>query len=185
MTLMRFTTYTNKRRFNRINRFDVMFIVLLLAVTAYLLIQEPLMVAILGCASIVYLGLYNIGRAIPLVEKWINAKIRFWHVATAIIGTTCLFTLFDAPAHALFLSGLEDFVGELVNASNSGVDTGTVGTVFNMIRAIFLLLVVAAGLFAYNQAQQGNDWRPIATQVALAFGIVIGLDIITLIFTGA
>jgi hypothetical protein len=71
-----------------------------------------------------------------------------------------------------------------VTDSDSGVDAGTVETVFNMIRAVFLLLVAAAGLFAYNQAQQGNDWRPIATQVALAFGIVIGLDIITLIFTG-
>lgn len=184
MTLMRSTAYTNKRKFNRINRFDVMFIVLLLAVAAYLLIKEPLMVAILGCASIVYLGLYNIDRAIPVIGKWINAKIRFWHVATAIIGTTCFFTLFDAPAHALFLSGLETFVGNLITSANSGIGTQTVTTMFNMIRAVFLLLVAAAGLFAYNQAQQGNDWRPIVTQIGLAFGIVIGLDIITLIFTG-
>jgi hypothetical protein len=45
MTLMRSTTQTNKRKFNQINRIDLIFIVLLLAVTAYLLIQEPFMVA--------------------------------------------------------------------------------------------------------------------------------------------
>lgn len=47
-----------------------------------------------------------------------------------------------------------------------------------------LLLVAAASLFAYNQAQQGNDWRPIVTQVGLAFSIVIAIDVITFIFVG-
>ncbi|MEQ9671088.1 MAG: hypothetical protein RLO19_22390 [Coleofasciculus sp. G2-EDA-02] len=45
-------------------------------------------------------------------------------------------------------------------------------------------LVAAAALFAYNQAQQGNDWRPIVTQIALAFGIVIALDVVTFLFIG-
>jgi hypothetical protein len=55
--------------------------------------------------------------------------------------------------------------------------------IFNAIRAIFLILVAVAALFAYNQAQQGNDWRPIATQVGMAFGIVISIDVITRLFT--
>ena len=46
------------------------------------------------------------------------------------------------------------------------------------------MLVASASLFAYNQAQQGNDWRPIVTQVGLAFAIVIAIDVITFIFIG-
>ena len=185
MTLMRYNSPSKKRKFSQINKLDLLFIILSITALAYLVMKEPFMLAILGCATIVYLGLYNISRAIPVIEKWINAKIQFWHVATAIIATTSLFTVLGAPAHALFLSGLETFVNTLVTGSNSGVTAETITLIFNMIRAVFLLLVAAAGLFAYNQAQQGNDWRPIATQVALAFGIVIGFDIITLIFTGA
>jgi hypothetical protein len=56
--------------------------------------------------------------------------------------------------------------------------------IFNLIRGAFLLLVAAASLFAYNQAQQGNDWRPIVTQVGLAFAIVIAIDVVTFLFVG-
>ena len=186
MTLMRYTPSTNKRKSNqiKINRLDMMFIALLLAVMVYLLVAEPFLLTIFGCSSIVGLGLYNINRAVPVLEKWFGIRIQFWHVAVAIIGITSLFTLFGAPAHAVFLDDLETFVSDLVTDSGTGIDDTTVALFFNMIRAIFLLLVVAAGLFAYNQAQQGNDWRPIATQIAIAFAIVIAIDILTLIFAG-
>ncbi|NJL40475.1 MAG: hypothetical protein HC899_29840, partial [Leptolyngbyaceae cyanobacterium SM1_4_3] len=64
------------------------------------------------------------------------------------------------------------------------LDANVVGLIFNLIRGVFLLLVAAAALFAYNQAQQGNDWRPIVTQVGLAFAIVIAIDVVTFIFVG-
>jgi hypothetical protein len=64
------------------------------------------------------------------------------------------------------------------------LDANVVGLTFNLIRGAFLLLVASASLFAYNQAQQGNDWRPIVTQVGLAFAIVIAIDVITFIFIG-
>jgi hypothetical protein len=38
-------------------------------------------------------------------------------------------------------------------------------------------LVGVAALFAYNQAQQGNDWRVIATQAGLAIGIILVIDL--------
>ena len=66
----------------------------------------------------------------------------------------------------------------------TAVDASTIALIFNAIRGVFLLLVAAAALFAYNQAQQGNDWRPIVTQIALAFGIVIAIDVVTFLFVG-
>lgn len=66
----------------------------------------------------------------------------------------------------------------------TAIDESTIVLIFNAIRGVFLLLVAAAALFAYNQAQQGNDWRPIVTQIALAFGIVIAIDVVTFLFVG-
>ena len=72
------------------------------------------------------------------------------------------------PAQAIFLSGLEQFLADIAEQSSTGgtssIDPEAITLVFNAIRGVFLLLVGVAALFAYNQAQQGNDWRPIATQ---------------------
>ncbi|MGF1676601.1 MAG: hypothetical protein ACFCUV_23425, partial [Rivularia sp. (in: cyanobacteria)] len=66
----------------------------------------------------------------------------------------------------------------------SSIDPEAITLVFNAIRGVFLLLVGVAALFAYNQAQQGNDWRPIATQAGLAIGIILTIDVITFLFIG-
>jgi hypothetical protein len=93
------------------------------------------------------------------------------------------------PAHALFLSGLEEFFIQIIEDSQGAgsaetISEDTVSLVFNLIRGVFLLLVGAAALFAYNQAQQQNDWRPIVVQVGLAFAVVIAIDVVTFIFVG-
>ena len=135
-----------------------------------------------------FLSLWHLTRAIPIVERYIGCKIRFWHIATAIITSTALCSVLDSPANALFLSGLEEFMQELAEGASSAggeaIDAEVIELIFNLIRGAFLLLVAAASLFAYNQAQQGNDWRPIVTQVALAFAIVIAIDVITFLFVG-
>lgn len=179
----------SKSTFMKVTRSDLFCIVVCLAVGAYLLIREPVMLAILGCASVVCLSLWHIARIIPIVERFINSKVRFWHVATVIIGTTALLTVFDMPAQAVFLSGLQEFFVELASqAQGSGggetISEDVIDLIFNLIRGAFLLLVAAASLFAYNQAQQGNDWRPIVTQVGLAFAIVIAIDVVTFLFVG-
>lgn len=69
-------------------------------------------------------------------------------------------------------------------AGGQSISPEVIKLIFNLIRGAFLLLVAAASLFAYNQAQQGNDWRPIVTQAALAFAIVIAIDVITFLFVG-
>ncbi|MEG5190590.1 MULTISPECIES: hypothetical protein [unclassified Microcoleus] len=134
------------------------------------------------------MSLWHTAKAIPIVERYIGCKIRFWHIATAIITSTALCSVLDSPANAIFLSGLEEFMKELAEGASSAggeaIDAEVIELIFNLIRGAFLLLVAAASLFAYNQAQQGNDWRPIVTQVALAFAIVIAVDVITFLFVG-
>ncbi|MCW5318711.1 hypothetical protein GTQ43_35070 [Nostoc sp. KVJ3] len=181
---------TNLRNL-KINRTDLLFILLCLAIGIYLLATKPIFVTILGCATIVFLSIGYVIRTVPILEKYLGRKIRFWHIVAAIITVTALLDTFTTPAQAIFLSGLESFFNNLAQQSSQagGGSTGTldanvVGLTFNLIRGAFLLLVAAASLFAYNQAQQGNDWRPIVTQVGLAFSIVIAIDVITFIFVG-
>lgn len=173
---------------HKINPGDLLFIGICLTSFAYFTAREPILIATLGCSSIVFLSLWHTAKAIPIVERYIGCKIRFWHVATAIITSTTLCSVLDSPANAIFLSGLEEFMNELAEGSSSAggeaIDSEVIELIFNLIRGAFLLLVAAASLFAYNQAQQGNDWRPIVTQVALAFAIVIAIDVITFLFIG-
>jgi hypothetical protein len=181
---------TNLRNL-KINRIDLLFILLCLAIGIYLLATKPIFVTILGCATIVFLSIGYVIRTVPILEKYLGRKIRFWHIVAAIITVTALLDTFTTPAQAIFLSGLESFFNNLAQQSSqagggstSTLDANVVGLTFNLIRGAFLLLVAAASLFAYNQAQQGNDWRPIVTQVGLAFSIVIAIDVITFIFVG-
>ncbi|MHC5723801.1 MAG: hypothetical protein ACYT04_28185 [Nostoc sp.] len=183
--------FSNNLRNLKINRTDLLFILLCLAIGIYLLATKPIFVTILGCATIVFLSIGYVIRTVPILEKYLGRKIRFWHIVAAIITVTALLDTFTTPAQAIFLSGLESFFNNLAQQSSQagGGSTGTldanvVGLTFNLIRGAFLLLVAAASLFAYNQAQQGNDWRPIVTQVGLAFSIVIAIDVITFIFVG-
>jgi len=160
-----------------------------LAIIAYFTIKQPVAVAIFGCTSLVFLSAWHITRTVPVIEQWVNAKVRFWHIVTAIITVTALCGVLVQPAHAIFLSGLEAFFVELASQAQSGgsgttISEEVIGLIFNLIRGVFLLLVAAAALFAYNQAQQGNDWRPIVTQVGLAFAIVIAIDVVTFLFVG-
>lgn len=173
---------------HKINPGDLLFIGICLTSFAYFTAREPILIATLGCSSIVFLSLWHTAKAIPIVERYIGCKIRFWHVATTIITSTALCSVLDSPANAIFLSGLEEFMNELAEGASSAggeaIDSEVIELIFNLIRGAFLLLVAAASLFAYNQAQQGNDWRPIVTQVALAFAIVIAIDVITFLFIG-
>lgn len=170
------------RRF-KLNKLDWTMILALAVGSIYFLLREPLMTAILLSCSLFFYCLSQFIKYIPMLNRLTGARIRFWHVASIIIALTTVFSVIDLPAHALFLTGLQTAIQNLVTDAN--VSDAVIGNIFTAIRVIFLLLIVAAALFAYNQAQQGNDWRPIVTQAALALGIVIVIDTITFIFIGA
>lgn len=154
----------------------------------YLAFREPLLIAIILSAGLFFYCLSRIIHFIPSLNRLIGSKIRFWHIAAIIMTLAITLGLFEIPANAVFLSGLEKFVTELASQTGAGgeqsISPEAIALVFNLIRAVFLILVGVAALFAYNQAQQGNDWRPIATQAGLAIGIVLAIDVITFLFVG-
>ncbi|NEO98712.1 MAG: hypothetical protein F6K58_08535 [Symploca sp. SIO2E9] len=172
----------------KIKKTDLPFIGLCLATLVYFTVTEPILITTLGCFSIVFFGLWQIARAVPILERFLSSKIRAWHIISVIIALTGILSVWETPAQAIFLSGLEAFFKQLAKgaaaAGAQAIDDQVIVLIFNLIRGVFLLLVAAASLFAYNQAQQGNDWRPIVVQVGLAFGIVIAIDVVTFLFVG-
>ncbi len=150
--------------------------------------REPLLIGIILCLSLFFYCLHRLISLIPDLDYFVKIKIRFWHIAGLIIALTATLTVFEMPAQAIFLSGLEQYLTNIAQQSSTGgtsaIDPQAIALVFNAIRGVFLLLVGVAALFAYNQAQQGNDWRPIATQAGLAIGIILTIDVITFLFIG-
>jgi len=172
----------------RVSTFDSLSLAGIGVGLVYMAARQPVFFSVLGLSSLLYLTAWQMLQMTPVLERWMGRRIKIQHVVVAISTTTILASVIQ-PAHALFLSGLEAFFVDLAAQAQSGgagetLDDSVIGLVFNLIRGVFLLLVAAAALFAYNQAQQGNDWRPIVTQVGLAFAIVIAIDVVTFIFIG-
>lgn len=172
----------------RVSTFDALSFAGIGVGLVYMAARQPVFFSVLGLSSLFYLTAWQMLQMTPVLERWMGRRIKIQHVVVAISTTTLLASAIQ-PAHALFLSGLEAFFVDLAAQAQSGgagetLDESVIGLVFNLIRGVFLLLVTAAALFAYNQAQQGNDWRPIVTQVGLAFAIVIAIDVVTFIFIG-
>lgn len=177
---------------HKVTAVDLGFIAISLGTVTYLTFQSPLLIAILLCMTLFFLSFWQIVKTVPILENSIGHRIRFWHIVTAIITVTWLLNLAE-PAHAVFLSRLEKFITDIATSASTvgtegeaeaAISSEVITLIFNLIRGVFLLAVAAASLFAYNQAQQGNDWRPIVSQVGLAFGIVIAVDVVTFLFTG-
>lgn len=173
-----------KQNDDSLSRVDLALISFCAATGLYITVTTPVFIAILGCTSLVFWSLATTLKMVPGLEKYYRRRIRFWHLATVIITLTAVLGVLPQPASAIFLQNLQTFLEAL--AEDAGVQEGSeaIAAAFNAIRAVFLLLVGAAALFAYNQAQQGNDWRPIITQIGIAFGIVLTIDVITWLFIG-
>ncbi|GJD19244.1 hypothetical protein RIVM261_042000 [Rivularia sp. IAM M-261] len=155
----------------------------------YLAIKEPLLITVILLLGFLFYCLQKVIIFTPFLNRLVGRKIRFWQVAGVIMGCAVTVSIYEMPAQAIFLSGLEQFLTDIAQQSSTGgaggaIDPQAIKLVFNAIRGVFLLLVGVAALFAYNQAQQGNDWRPIATQAGLAIGIILIIDVITFLFIG-
>ena len=156
---------------NRLIKKDLLLKLIIFIGSIYLTVVNPFVITIV----LLIIGLNFL----------LGNKLKFRQIVLIITTILMFFNFFDAPAHALFLENLENFIIKIATDSNSTVSSASITLLFNLIRAMFLILMVVAGLLSYNQAQQGNDWRPIATQAALALGVLMAIDVITQLFVGS
>lgn len=170
-----------KKQF-KLSNLDILCLLACSGGLVYLAVKESLLFCLFATGGLIFFSINWLLQNVPIFGKKIGIKIHFWHFAVILTALTMLLSTFTMPAQALFLSGLQTFLTTTLTSATD-ITAAQIKLTFDLIRAIFLILVGVAALFAYNQAQQGSDWRPIATQVAMAFGIIIAIDVITALFT--
>lgn len=123
----------------------------------------------------------------------IKARIKYWHLLIGcgvVIGSI---SIFDPPAHALFLHGLEEFLKKLVadtrvtTGNQDGSSSTTVKTIdllMDFVRGMIGLVIVAGSLRAWQISNQGGDNGPLVDLVIKTVALVIAIDIITFLLVG-
>ncbi|MDJ0903204.1 MAG: hypothetical protein QNJ55_30840 [Xenococcus sp. MO_188.B8] len=150
----------------------------------YLSINDAFFVFVLASLALVFGAIYYCAKVMPVLEKTIGHRISIWHVGVLVLGLTMVVGMLE-PANALFLQDLENRVSDVIGGTSSGLPADSVALIFDFLRVAFVLFVVAAGIFAFVQAQQGNDPRPIIGTIVIAFGTIMGIDVLTVLIAGA
>ena len=163
---------------------DLPYAAALVAGVVYLSMSDAFFMFVLVSLALFFGAIYYCAKAIPIVEKAIGHRISIWHLGVLVLGLTIVFTMFE-PANALFLQDLENRVNDVIGGTNSSLPADSVALIFNLIRVVFVLFVVAAAIFGFVQAQQGNDPRPIITTIVIAVGTIMAVDVLTVLIAGA
>ena len=150
----------------------------------YLSINDAFFVFVLASLALVFGAMYYCAKVMPILEKTIGHRISIWHAGVLVLGLTMVVGMLE-PANALFLQDLENRVTDVIAGTSSGLPADSVALIFDFLRVAFVLFVVAAGIFAFVQAQQGNDPRPIIGTIVIAFGTIMGIDVLTVLIAGA
>lgn len=150
----------------------------------YLAINDAFFVFVLASFALVFGAMYYCAKVIPFIEKTIGHRISIWHLGVLVLGLTMVVGMLE-PANALFLQDLENRVTDVIGGTSSALPAESVALIFDFLRVAFVLFVVAAGIFAFVQAQQGNDPRPIIGTIVIAFGTIMGIDVLTILIAGA
>ena len=163
----------------RIEEKDLLFVIGGIGMAIYLAVTDLALLATILCSFSVAGSLYFISACLPLVSKKLNFRISIWHLLTVVCGLTLAFSSFE-PSHALFLTGLEEAIDDLVASGGVGsISTAQIDTLFTFIRIALILVGLGGGFAAWQQQQQGQSMTPIIMFVGGLFGIVLAIDIMT------
>lgn len=171
-------------KYLKIKPSDLPYAAALVTGVVYLSMKDAFFMFVLASLALVFGAMYYCAKVIPILERNIGCRISIWHIGVIVLGLTMVFTMFE-PAHALFLQDLENRVNDVIGGTNSSLPADSVALIFNLLRVIFVLFVVAAAIFGFVQAQQGNDPRPIITTIVIAIGTIMAVDVVTVLIAGA
>ena len=86
----------------------------------YLAVKEPLLISVILSASLFFYCLNQVICGVPYLKRYVGIKVRFWHIAAVIMAIAATLSLFETPAHAIFLNGLEQFITQIAQQSSTG-----------------------------------------------------------------
>jgi hypothetical protein len=165
----------------QIKETDLPFAAIGIALAGYLSFTDPYLLMTVAISGVIAASLYFISACLPAVSKTINFRVSIWHIATIMfVGIFALNAL--EPAHAIFLSKLQDAVIELSGTGNGGISSiseNQITTVFSFIRIALVLVAMGGAFAAWQQQQQGQNFMPIIMFVGGLFGVVLAVDLVT------
>ncbi len=169
----------------RIEDKDLPFAIGAIALALYFGFSDPILMITLMASIFIAGSLYFLISCLPLISKKFKVRVSIWHLLTVVFGLTLALNAWE-PSHALFLTGLEDAVVDLVGKGGVGsISADQIGTLFSFIRIALILVAIGGGFAAWQQQQQGQSMTPIIMFVGGLFGIVLAIDILTaVIVTG-
>ena len=162
----------------KINRENVAFAALSVAILGYVGYTAPYIILPLLFSLAVAGSLYFISACLPLVSKKLNFRLSIWHVLVIAGGLTLALNPFE-PSHALFLTGLEEGIVDLVGNTDGSVEDNQIELLFTLLRIILVIVALGGGIAAWQQMQQGQSMAPIFQFIGGIFGVVLAIDIIT------
>ncbi len=161
----------------RIEDKDVPFALGGIGMAGYLGFSDPALLVTLLMSIVIAGSLYFLSACLSSISKKLQFRISIWHLLTVICGLTFALNAYE-PSHALFLSGLETGVTDLLG-DDASVTDAQIATLFTFIRIALVLVSLGGGFAAWQQQQQGQSMTPIIMFVGGLFGIVLAIDIMT------
>lgn len=116
-----------QRKFKLTNT-DLTVIGILVGGSVYMSFTEPFLSCLILATFLFYYCVSNLLNLVPQINKRLGLQIKLWHLVVLIFTVVSLLSIFDAYAHAFFLSNLETFVKGLADDQEVSDD---------MITAIF------------------------------------------------
>lgn len=113
----------------------------------------------------------------------IGIKIKPWHLLCSSLAMTAVLA-WEAPASAQFFDALEQAVNDVASEGDTGIDEGSISTIFAFFRIIIILAFLAGAAVVLTRAFQGNDWGPIANMLGVGVAFVIVVELITNLMLG-
>jgi len=177
------TLFFNPKNF-KVKGIDLLSLIGLSIGFIYLAVKDTPTFTVVSLLGLVFIACYQISQVLPAIENYFKKRFSFWQIAAVGMAITIVLCNFH-PAHALFLQDLETKVTTVIAGTSSGIPASSVALMFNLLRVVFVFMVVASAIYAYVQAQQGNDARPIIMNVLIGFATVMAIDVVTVFIAGA
>jgi len=104
---------------------------------------------------------------------------RFIAVGGVVMLAAVWLNYFALPANAQFFGSAEEFF-----SGSLGVDSTVTATVFNVLRALYILYLAVAFIGVVNAVRQDEDWQTVARTPVLVVVVVTVADVLTGLITG-
>lgn len=117
-------------------------------------------------------------------KKQRKYKVNFYAILFCLLGFVFLLDFASAPAQAQFFNNAENWLTQnFPNATGNLQTVATIQTVFDIVRALFLLYVAIAIVNIIQAVRRDEDWATPARTPFIMVVAVFAADVLTALIT--